>query len=193
MKKFIVAAAALACVPGVAFAQDEGVKSDFSGARIEARIGYETPTVSGDGEVYKIGSAASFGGEIGYDLKAGSKVTVGPYANYEFSSVKLCDGGDCLKEQGNWSVGGRIGFVLGNSGALYAKLGYASMEFKATSGNQSGSVSENGVYGAIGGEFALSKHVYANLEIAYADYGKFVDTDINLQRRQVAAGVGYRF
>src|SRR5438105_1627160 len=51
MKRYIIAAAALAAVPGAAYAQD------FTGPRVEARLGYETPTVRDDTGAYKIGSA----------------------------------------------------------------------------------------------------------------------------------------
>src|SRR3954454_3069596 len=107
MKKYYALAAVLAFVPGVAMAQDNDAQ--LTGVRAEARIGYETPPVSDNTGIYKIGSAVSYGGEIGFDLKVGSKVQVGPYAVYEFSSVKLCNGGACIKEDGNLGVGGRIG------------------------------------------------------------------------------------
>lgn len=185
MKKMLGAFAALVCVPGVAAAQD------FSGPRIEARLGYETPTVSDDGEVYKIGSAVSYGGEVGFDLKASEKVVVGAYATYEFSSVDLCDGGDCLGEDGNLGVGGRVGFVVSPNVLLYGKLGYARIKFSASSGGLTGSDSQDGVQGAIGANYNFNEHFYGFLEANYADYGRFVG--VNLQRRHVATGVGVRF
>ena len=110
MKSLYLLALAAVCIPGVAAAQDSDTRaSHFDGIRGEARVGYETPTVSDSGNVYKIGSAVSGGGEIGFDLAAGKSVVVGPYAVYEFSSVKLCDGPDCIKEDGNLGVGGRLG------------------------------------------------------------------------------------
>jgi outer membrane immunogenic protein len=184
MKKFAVATA-LVCLSGVAHAKD------FTGARAEARIGWETPTVSGDGEVYKIGQAVSFGGEVGFDIAAGKSVVVGPYATYEFSGVELCDGGDCLSERGNLGAGGRIGFVLSPKALVYAKLGYANIDMKASSGSLSASESEGGVQGALGVDFGLAKSVYGFVELNYADYGKFYG--INLQRRHVAGGLGVRF
>jgi outer membrane immunogenic protein len=195
MNKLLVATAALfACVPGVAMAQEEAPTGNpFAGARVEARIGYETPTVSGDGEVYKIESNVSYGGEIGYDAALSEKVTLGAYANYEFSNVELCDGGTCLGEKGNLGVGGRIGFVLSPKAALYGKVGYASFALKASIGGVSDTDNLGGVQGAIGAEFAVAKHVYLNVEASYADYGELYDTGVNLQRRHVAAGVGFRF
>lgn len=193
MNKLLAAAAVLSCVPGIAAAQDETVENNFEGARAELRLGYETPTVSGDGDVYKIGSAVSYGGELGYDIAVSEKVTFGPYVNYEFSGVELCDGGDCIEVEGNLSAGGRIGFVLSPKAALYGKVGYSSISLKAVSGGLSATDSKGGVYGALGAEFAVSSNVYVNIEAAYADYGDLYDTGVNLQRRHVAAGVGFRF
>jgi len=191
MKKYLVAAMAAICLPGVAAAQDD-VAPKMDGVRLEARLGYETPTVSDSSGVYKIGSAVSYGGEIGFDLKAGKSVVVGPYAVYEFSGVDLCDGaGNCLGENGNFAAGGRLGFILGDKTQLYVKAGYASIDMKATSGGASGSQSKSGVQGAIGVDYNFSKHVYGMVEANYADYGDFYG--IKLQRRHVAAGIGVRF
>lgn len=192
MKSWYMLAAAAACIPGVAAAQDSDTRvSKFDGVRIEARIGYETPTISDSGNVYKIGSAVSGGGEIGFDLKAGKSVVVGPYAVYEFSSVKLCDGPDCLKENGNLGVGGRIGVAVSDKALIYAKAGYARIAFSANTSFGTGSTTKDGVQGAIGVDYNFGKNVYGLLEFNYADYGKFFG--VNLQRRHVAAGVGVRF
>ena len=188
MKKYVALAALAACVPGVAYAQDTTAKVD--GVRVEARIGYETPTVSDSGSIYKIGSAVSYGGEIGFDLKAGH-VVVGPYAVYEFSSVSLCDSGSCLKENGNLGVGGRLGFIAGDKVVVYLKAGYARISFNASSGGASADASKDGIQGAVGVDVNLNKNVYLMAELNYADYGKFFGT--NLQRRHVAGGVGFRF
>lgn len=196
MKNYFAAAAVtLLLAPGAAFAQDAGaepaVARDFAGPRIEGRIGYETPTVSDDGDVYKIGSAVSFGGELGFDVRAGNKVVVGPYVNYELSSVKLCDAGDCLKEKGNLSVGGRLGVIVGDNTLVYGKLGYASIKFKAEVAGLTGTDSQGGIHGGLGVELGIGQNAYGFLEASYADYGKFFG--INLQRRHVAGGIGVRF
>jgi outer membrane immunogenic protein len=190
MKKYVALAALMACAPGAAFAQDKA-EPKLDGVRIEARIGYETPTVSGGGSIYKIGSAVSGGGEIGFDLKAGKNVVVGPYAVYEFSSVSLCDSTGCLKENGNLGVGGRIGFIAGDRTVIYAKVGYGRISFRGTGALASLDSSKDGIQGAIGADFNVNKNLYLMVEANYADYGKFFAT--NLQRRHVAAGVGFRF
>jgi outer membrane immunogenic protein len=190
MKKYIALAALMACVPGAALAQDKPA-SKLDGVRIEARIGYETPTVSDSGTIYKIGSAVSYGGEIGFDLKAGKNVTVGPYAVYEFSSVSLCDSTGCLKEDGNLGAGGRIGFIAGNSTVIYAKVGYGRISFHGTGVLNGFDAHKDGIQGAIGVDVNVAKNVYVMVEGNYADYGKLFGT--NLQRRHLAGGVGFRF
>lgn len=189
MKMMAAAAVLLACAPGTALAQD------FDGARIEARIGYETPTISGDDlgeeDVYKIGSAVSYGGEIGYDLKAGEKVVVGPYATYEFSSVELCDGPDCLRVEGNLGAGARIGYAVAANTQIYAKVGYANITLEADTSFGNASESKGGIQGALGAAFNFGPHAYGMIEFNYADYGELYG--INFQRRHVAAGVGFRF
>ena len=193
MKKYLAAVAAFVCVPGVAAAQDAAPTApaaQFDGVRFEARLGYETPTVSEDGDVYKIGSAVSFGGEAGFDFRVGNSVVMGPYATYEFSSVELCDGGDCLSEDGNLGAGVRVGVVAGRT-LIYGKLGYARIRFTASSGTFTGSESQGGVQGAIGVNVNFGRNVYGLAEINYGDYGDI--GGINLQRRHVAAGVGFRF
>ena len=184
MKKYLVAAAAVFCVPGAALA------GEFDGPRAEARIGWETPTVSEDGDVFKIESDVSYGGEVGFDLAVGKSVVVGPYATYEFSNVGICDGGDCLNEDSNLGIGGRLGVALGKTALLYGKLGYAKIKFTATSGTFTGSESEGGIGGALGLNLNFGKHAYGLIEVNYSDYGKF--EGINLQRRHVAAGIGFR-
>lgn len=196
MKRYIVAAM-LAALPGAAYAQDTGPVETtnakaFDGIRAEARVGYETPTVSDSGQVYKIGSAVSYGGEVGYDLALGKSVVAGPYAVYEFSSVKLCDGPDCISEKGNLGVGGRVGFAATDRLLVYVKGGYANIHFDANTAFGSASTSKDGVQGAIGASYNLSKHVYAGVEFNYGDYGKLGGV-INLQRRHVAGTLGIRF
>lgn len=175
-----------ACAPGVAQAQDK-----ILDVRAEARLGYETPTVSDNGQVYKIGSAVSYGGELGVDLHTGKKLTVGPYVTYEKSGVSLCDGPDCLNVDSNLGISGRVAYKLSSKAAIYGKLGYADLKFSASTSFGTGTDHANGAQGAIGATIDLQRHVYVMVEVNYADYGKFYG--INLQRRHVATGIGIRF
>lgn len=183
MMKYAAVVAILAAQP--AFAQE----AVLSGARVELRVGYETPTVS-KGSVYKLGNSASIGGEAGYDIPVGA-VTVGPFVNYDYSSAKSCSAGLCLGSDGNLAAGGRVGYNVGSKGQIYGKLGYDRFRLKASVGSSSGVENLEGVMGAIGFDYNLSSHAYAGFEIDYADLGSFMG--LNFQRRHVAATVGYRF
>lgn len=184
MKKIIFVAAALAAQP--AFAQDNA----FSGLRAEVRVGYETPTVS-DGDVYKLGNSATIGAELGYDVPVSSKVTVGPFVNYDYSDAKTCDSGYCLGSNGNILAGGRVGLAVGDKAEAYFKLGYDSFHLKASYGNYSETENLSGVGGELGMNYQFSKRLYAGFSLNYADLGKFAG--INFQRRHVAVQVGTRF
>lgn len=161
-----------------------------SGLRIEARLGWETPTVSDD-DVYKIGQSVSIGGEVGYDLPVSSKVTVGPFANYEFADSKTCENGICLGSDGNIAAGGRIGLNVGTRAQLYAKVAYDSFKLKGSINGASDTKSLDGIQGAIGFDYALSQSTYVGFEADYADLGSFAG--LNFQRRHVAVTAGIRF
>lgn len=114
MKTMISATLVAAGLAVPAQAQDaQSIARD--GLHIEARATYETPTVSSvleDDDVYKLGSAFAFGGEIGYDIAVGRAVTVGPYAQYEVSTVETCVDGDCVSVENYFEAGATIGYAL---------------------------------------------------------------------------------
>lgn len=185
MKYVVCLAAVAAMMPAAASA------AGTTGARVEARLGWETPTVSGGGDVYKIGSAVSYGAEVGYDAGVGGKWAVGPYVVYERSSVKNCTDGYCLKVRSNLAGGLRVGYAVGQTSVVYGKVGYASMRISASTPIDSVSDSKGGIQGALGFEGGMGKGAYWGVEANYGDYGKW--EGINVQRRQVAAKVGFRF
>lgn len=189
MRMMIVSAIALAAATPAA--AQTATENNYDGFRAEARLGYETPTVSGDGEIYKIGSAVSYGAEAGFDFAVSPTVTVGPYVSYEESSVELEDETSTLAiEVGrNYQVGGRVGFGLG--GVLgYAKLGYSNIKLSLTGTTADYSDTKGGIGGGLGIEANIGKNAYWGFEGNYSDFGQF--EGINLQRRQVAAKIGFR-
>jgi outer membrane immunogenic protein len=197
MKTFLTLAALAAALPTAVLAQDASPRpaDDFAGARVEAHVGYETPTVNDsayEGD-YKLDSAVAAGGEIGYDVALGDSLVAGPYAVFETSGVKWCLANTCLDEKHNWAVGGRLGYVLSPKVQLYGKLGYARIKFDASVGNLATDVSNSGVQGAIGVTYALSPRFYTFLEANYADNGKFLNGTLELKRRYVGTGIGTRF
>ena len=193
-KSLLALAVAGACFPAVAQAQDANTVGARDGFRVEARATYETPTVSSvleDDDVYKIGSAFAFGGEIGYDAAVGGDLTVGPYAQYEFGTVETCEGGFCIGTKGYWEAGLALGYTLNPNGMVYGKLGYGSLELEASDGVDTVSESSGGVAFAIGYEQGFGRNFYGRLEGGYADVGDF--DGLNVQRRHFGVALGARF
>lgn len=190
MRTIIVSALALAAATPAA-AQTNTDTNSFDGFRAEARLGYETPTVSGDGDIYKLGSAVSYGGEVGFDIAVSPTVTVGPYVSYEESSVELEDdlNSVAIEVGRNYQVGGRVGIGLGGL-VGYAKLGYSNIKLSLEGTSSDYSDTQGGIGGGLGVEGNFGKSTYWGLEGNYSDFGKF--EGINLQRRQVAVKVGIR-
>ncbi len=192
MRTIIVSAIALAAATP-AVAQTNSDTNSFDGFRAEARLGYETPTVSSDGDddVYKIGSAVSYGGEIGFDIAVSPTLTVGPFVSYEESSVELDveDSSASIEVGRNYQVGGRVGVGLGGL-VGYAKLGYSNIKLSFDDTTLDYSDTKGGVGGGLGVEGNFGRSTYWGIEGNYSDFGKF--EGINLQRRQLAVKLGVR-
>jgi outer membrane immunogenic protein len=192
MNKFIVLAIAATAISTPALAQDEDTAK--SGARIEARVMYETPTVSSvidNNDVFKVGSAVAFGGEAGYDFKLGRTVVAGPYVNFEKSSVSAFDAGDGIDIKDNFAAGLHLGLAVGEKGQVYAKVGYAKLRLEAFSGSIRVTESGSGAQAAVGYEHSFGKSFYGRVEFGYADNGQI--GGINFQRRHAGIGLGARF
>lgn len=194
MKRLILAAACAVGFAVPALAQ-EGESNAKAGLRVEARAVYETPTVSDiddeDDDVYKLGSAVAFGGEVGFDVAVSSSVVVGPHLTFEKSSVKTSDGTDYLKVKDNLAAGLHIGYAVGSKGQIYSKLGYAKLRLEAQVGAFRETASGSGVQGAIGYEHGFGDKFYVRAEAGYGDNGRI--GGIKFQRRHVGVGMGVRF
>lgn len=188
MWKYALLLGAVVAQPALADEGNAG-ESTISGLRIELRVGYETPTIS-EGNVYKIGSSVSIGGEVGYDAAVSKKMTVGPYANYEYANSETCVSGYCLGSDGNWQAGLRVGIALSGKSQLYVKGGYDSFQLKGSVNGVSNTETLNGPQGAIGLAFNLSRRSYAGVELGYADLGSYAG--YNFQRRHAGVVLGIR-
>lgn len=197
MKKIAISAVLALGVAQPAFAQDgESAAEGKAGFRIEARAVLETPTVSNlddDDNVYKIGSAMAFGGEVGFDFAVSETVVLGPYATYEFSTVENCEAGDCVSATDNYSIGLHGGVAVGSKGLIYAKVGYASLGLEADLASLGLETSDRGggVGGAIGYEHGFGQNFYGRIEFGYADNGDIFGIDF--QRRHAGVALGARF
>ncbi len=195
MKKMILAAAIGAAMTTPAYAQDtDSTSTARDGFRIEARATYETPTVSSieeDGDVFKIGSAFAFGGEAGFDIAVSNTVVVGPYAQYEVSTVESCDIDVCLSADGYLEAGLHVGIATGANGQVYGKVGYAEQGYSIEGDGLDLSDTGTGFAFALGYEHSFGQNFYGRVEGGYADLGEVYT--INTQRRHFGVALGARF
>ncbi|QZH76337.1 MAG: outer membrane beta-barrel protein [Erythrobacter sp.] len=196
MRLFVVPVALCAAVAVPAAAQEANTTDSIArdGVRIEARATYETPTVSSieeDDDVYKLGSAFAFGGEVGFDLAVSNSVVVGPYGQYEVSSVESCEEGFCVSTTDYLEAGLHIGVALNAEGQLFGKLGYGQLGFETSGLGLDSTETGEGVAFAAGYEHGFGDTFYGSVELGYADLGDVYG--INFQRRHAGVTVGARF
>lgn len=196
MNKLMLAVALGAIVSSPAFAQDDTDDNSQArdGFRVEVRGTYETPTVSSvydNNDVYKLGSAVAVGGEAGFDIAAGSSLAIGPYAQYEISSVESCEGTFCVSTTDYFEAGLHVGYAVGPAGQVYGKVGYGKLSFETSGDGLDSTESGSGVAFALGYEHGFGKNMYGRLEGGYADVGEVYG--LNFQRRHFGVALGARF
>lgn len=215
MTKLLIAAVALTAA-GPAFAQVEPAAP--VGPRIEAHIGWDRPvlTINGQDATTSVRGSGStsgvtYGGEVGYDFRAGQYAVLGVYGGVDGASTKACTdvyGGDeaCLKAGRNIAVGVRAGYMVGRSGLLYVKGGYSNGRIRLTyrdpafpADNFDDGFNRDGFHLGAGAEYGFGRNVYAKVEYDYTNYNS-VDVDdgvtsgsLDFDRHQVIGGLGVRF
>jgi outer membrane immunogenic protein len=218
MRNFLVilaAGSALAGTPALA----QIVDSPFSGPRVEALVGYDATKAgssidndvdedddqTSDGLLYGIGA--------GYDIDTGG-VVLGVEGEFTESTAKTgSNNGDPenfsfgrVKTGRDLYVGGRVGVKATPSTLVYAKGGYTNARFDtlATDGETEleADFDTDGWRLGAGVETLLGPNSFAKVEYRYSKYGEAeVDFgpgetdrfDVDLDRHQVVAGVGFRF
>lgn len=188
MKKFALAAVAAAAFAAPAFAQDTAATgpapdAQFAGFRVEALTGYDNVGVRGarnpDGVIYGAG--------IGYDIQADGWV-FGVEGEYADSSTKTnLGGGFRVVSDRDLYVGGRVGFVAGDSLLVYAKAGYTNARLETDGPGADFGVNLDGFRLGAGVEFALGTNLFVKGEYRYSNY------ESGGTRNQGLVGVGFRF
>ena len=161
MKKIILASVAALALATPSFA------AEFSGPRVGANVGFYDDDFGGT-------ESFSYGVNVGVDGKVGGLVA-GVTAEYQDSDE------DGLARELAGSV--RLGTVLGDRVLVYGTVGYSNLGVDLPGENEYLSGARLGV----GGEFALTPNVYANVETRYTDYEQ------GLEGYQTVAGLGFRF
>ena len=207
MRKYILAALLAGTVASPAFAQTE--PGPFTGARVEAVLGYDSLGFSGEDDVDDIGGDDSlegllYGVGVGFDFDAGG-VVIGAEAEYtdstgsfEFEDEDVEAGLDTGRDL---YVGGRLGFTVAPTTLLYVKGGYTNLKLDANLADEDedfgGSGEIDGYRLGAGAEFLFGTNSYAKIEYRYSNYGSFGEDDlfgeVDVDRHQFVAGVGLRF
>lgn len=203
MRKFVLGAATAALALGIAapaFAQDVPVEqAPFTGLRGEAIAGYDH--IGGedgaDGFLY--------GGALGYDAQVGG-VILGVEGEITDATTKsdtnnVLVAGDRFRISAGRDLyaGGRIGYTISPMAMIYAKGGYtnARINSRYTVGTTTGRDHDEAEGYRIGAgiEYKMGRNAYVKGEYRYSNYSNLDNNnvDIDLDRHQVLAGVGFRF
>lgn len=218
MRKLVLTALALstsAAFAAPALAQSSG---PFDGPRIGVIAGYDglRPGQGADSDISSDNGADGFlyGVDAGYDHQMG-RFVLGAEGEVSGSTSKTADDPDTTDALGygrvkagrDLYVGARAGYLVTPSTMLYAKGGYTNARLDLTASDGTTETGRHfnldGYRVGAGVEQAIGSNTYAKLEYRYSNYGKarleFANGantnnfDVNTDRHEVVAGVGFRF
>ena len=170
----------------------------FSGPYVGVEFGLDNYEVQAE-DVFVVGdkfdglsaNGAVGGVYAGYDIPLGSTLFAGVEANASLSGAKFTidDTVDTLRLKAKKSFGAsaRLGAMLNDSTALYAKAGWVNTKFKASTNGFSDSDRDDALALGAGIETRVGAGTSIRLEYTYADYSDFV------KNNQIKAGVAFRF
>ncbi len=222
MKNTIYLLVATSFIATSAPAMAQSADDPFTGFRVGALAGFDSSRAGdevddeanedNDQSIEGIG----YGVEAGYDFNAGG-VVLGVEAELTDSTadVEIDDGdfegfglGD-VETGRDIYVGARVGTLVGDNALVYAKGGYTNARYNISSSFDGddfrSSIDADGFRVGAGVEYAFGTNTFAKLEYRYSNYGEaeidfeddgLADVDIgeiDTDRHQVMAGVGFRF
>ncbi|MDO7835398.1 porin family protein [Sphingobium sp. HBC34] len=217
MRKLMVATL-LAGVPFAtpAFAQD--VNPTFTGPRVEAILGYDRTGAGSDvdndnGRDDQKIDGLLYGVGAGYDINVGSAV-LGVEGEYTDSTAKSSRrdfsdqfGFGRVKQGRDLYIGARAGILANPATLVYVKGGYTNTKLDVLAGDTNQETDTDfkldGWRIGAGVERAINTNTFAKVEYRYSKYDSahidFMDGatsrefDIDTDRHQVVASVGWRF
>ncbi|HKY82500.1 MAG TPA: outer membrane beta-barrel protein [Sphingobium sp.] len=217
MNKFLVASLlAGAAVASPAMAQD--VDATFTGPRVEAILGYDhigagSSVDNDNGDDDQSIDGLLYGVGAGYDVNLGSAV-VGVEGEFTDSTAKSGTnpftgqfGFGRVSQGRDLYIGARAGILASPNTLVYVKGGYTNTKLNVLAGDTSQSTDTSFKLDGwrVGGgvERALNQNSFAKLEYRYSKYDTghidFVngatstEFDVDTDRHQVVASVGWRF
>ena len=217
MRKYILAVLVAGVAASPALAQNA---SPFTGFRLEGLAGYDSlrsgdrdddgvDTGENNGDETIDGVAFGIGG--GYDYDAGG-VILGVEGEFTESTGKQSSDESLdlpfrsrVETGRDIYVGGRVGVAVAPRTLVYAKGGYTNTAIEARYEDDTDrfefDTNTDGFRLGAGVEQLFGERAYGKLEYRYSNYGNLdfagddgdLETDIDLDRHQVMAGVGVRF
>jgi outer membrane immunogenic protein len=219
MRKLVLTALAAAGVTAVAtpaFAQS--ANGPFDGFRVGAVAGWDGLRPGrGPGSSISDGNGADgflYGADLGYDHQMG-KLVLGAEGEVDGSTAKATNdptdvnalGYGRVKSGRDLYIGGRVGYTVAPTTMFYAKAGYTNARLDLTASDGTTRTGDHynldGYRLGVGVEQAIGTNAYAKLEYRYSNYGdarleypngtNTSNFDVDTDRHQVVAGVGFRF
>lgn len=166
--KFITLAALALTAATPAMAQDNAA---FTGAKVEATVGYNDINNSFDA------NDVVYGGAVGFDVPVGNKFTLGVEANTS----------NVFEDQRQIGAAARIGYAFTPTTLGYVKGGYNNYRDVARIGNRSFRENLDGAVVGVGIEHKISRVTYLKAEYRYSDF------DGQVGDSAAVVGVGLRF
>lgn len=218
MRSFALAALLAGAAAAPAFAQDA---APFSGFRVEALAGYDAlksgekddGVDTGDNNGDETINGVAFGVGAGYDYNIGNLV-LGIEGEFTESTGKQdwnetldgFSGTHRFKTGRDLYVGGRIGVPVTPTTLVYAKGGYTNLAIESRYEGEDDQyeidVNADGWRLGAGVEQLFGPNAFGKVEYRYSNYNNLernfddapdLDRDIDLDRHQIMAGVGFRF
>ncbi len=201
MKKKLLAVC-LAVATSSVFAQS----SNFTGLTTGLGVGFVGASldvgVEGEGSIFKNGQTNVIPSiDIGYHTAIDNNFVLGVGFTYDLAKTKMgsiaeaYEGGLQFKGKDHYSIYVQPTYVLSNTTAVFAKLGYHHTKGVAEIGGESGSLKFKGFgYGA-GVKVNLDKNLYLQAEAQIIDFDSKTDEGITFKPKTAAGilSIGYKF
>lgn len=190
------------------------VAQTFSGPRVEARIGIDgggitlqdTRDFNGRGTFGGRRNAADVAlvGEVGFDVQNG-RLVFGGYGTIERSQLEqnYPTQGVNFETGRNLTVGARAGLVISENVLAYGKVGYSNGRLNPTFATAAAqtpyanySKDRDGVHFGGGVEIPVVPTFYVKFDYTHTLYKDFqvnANQELRFDRKQLTAGIGYRF